>query len=108
LALKHVGGLFGLDISKKCVDCRKPMVTCGHRALSFRLQAVQKSFHQRNIDMFKPQLLRGDSRNVTAVSEKQDEDVTIRLDSVGTEVPLCAQVMTEKPGEVNGKVGRLH
>ena len=61
-----------------------------------------------NIDLFEPQLFRGDAAHVTAEPQKQSKHVAICLDCIRAEIPLCGQVMRQETGDVNGKIGGLH
>jgi len=78
------------------VQRSQPMIARARRRLSFRLQVIQKCFHQGNIDQFEPQLFRSDAPHVTAESEKQRKHVAVGLNGIGTEIPLRGQVMRQE------------
>jgi hypothetical protein len=68
LALKHVSRILSLNVSEERMESGKAMVSRARQALSFSLQMIQECFHQGNIDLFEPQLVRGDSPYVSAES----------------------------------------
>ncbi len=108
LALKHMIGLFRLNVSEKRMQGSKTMVTGAKRTVPLLAEVIQERLDQGNINLLDLQPFQRDFPNVTAKPQKERKHITICLDGVRAGVPLRNQVMRQESRYMNGQLGRLH